>query len=196
MGDRLTELHHGVPVIKGKRFDLAAKKLYELEILEEQGRLMELPRNHEYVRILEILRDYWLTEKEELEVEVIMKFKHANGETQEKCVTWHNPNYPVSRKPDLISARELLTKPILIDANGLVRDMKDWQGDIHDNEYDAKKYDFVFERIYEIVNEQPIAYDMDKVAEQLKWYLDTNEERGVVYIPKFVIEEIVKGGAE
>ena len=40
--EKLTELHHGVPVIKGKRFDLAAKKLYELEVLEEQGRLIEV----------------------------------------------------------------------------------------------------------------------------------------------------------
>lgn len=30
-----------------------------------------------------------------------------------------------------------------------------------------------------------------KVIEDLKYYLDTNEENGVVYIPKFVIEKIV-----
>lgn len=35
--DKLTELHHGVPVIKGKRFDLAAKKLYEYESKLELG---------------------------------------------------------------------------------------------------------------------------------------------------------------
>ena len=35
--DKLTELHNGVPVIKGKRFDLAAKKLYEYESKLEQG---------------------------------------------------------------------------------------------------------------------------------------------------------------
>ena len=30
-----------------------------------------------------------------------------------------------------------------------------------------------------------------KVIKDLKYYLDTNEENGVVYIPKFVIEKIV-----
>lgn len=30
-----------------------------------------------------------------------------------------------------------------------------------------------------------------KVVEDLKYYLDTNEENGVVYIPKFVVEKIV-----
>lgn len=30
-----------------------------------------------------------------------------------------------------------------------------------------------------------------KVVKDLKYYLDTNEENGVVYIPKFVIEKMV-----
>ena len=41
------------------------------------------------------------------------------------------------------------------------------------------------------------------IKDDLKFYLDTNEEMGVVYIPKFVIEkvlnkfeEIMKEGAE
>ena len=32
---------------------------------------------------------------------------------------------------------------------------------------------------------------VNKVIKDLKYYLDTNEENGVVYIPKFVIEKIV-----
>ena len=32
-------------------------------------------------------------------------------------------------------------------------EIMDWQTDIHDNEYDAKSHDFVFERIYEIIDE-------------------------------------------
>lgn len=32
-------------------------------------------------------------------------------------------------------------------------EIKDWQTDIHDNEYDAEKHDFVFERIFEIIDE-------------------------------------------
>ncbi len=31
-------------------------------------------------------------------------------------------------------------------------EIKGWQDDIHDNEYDADKYDFVFERIFEIID--------------------------------------------
>ena len=43
----------------------------------------------------------------------------------------------------------------MIDERKLIEDIKGWQEDIHDNEYDAKKYDFVFERIYEMAEEQP-----------------------------------------
>ena len=32
-------------------------------------------------------------------------------------------------------------------------EIMDWQTDIHYNEYDAASYDFVFERIYEIIDE-------------------------------------------
>ena len=31
-------------------------------------------------------------------------------------------------------------------------EIEDWQTDIHDNEYDAKEHDFVFERIFEIID--------------------------------------------
>lgn len=31
-------------------------------------------------------------------------------------------------------------------------EIKDWQTDIHDNEYDAESHDFVFERVYEIMD--------------------------------------------
>ena len=33
--------------------------------------------------------------------------------------------------------------------------------------------------------------EQEKIKKDLKYYLDTNEENGVVYIPKFVIEKIV-----
>lgn len=32
-------------------------------------------------------------------------------------------------------------------------EITDWQIDIHDNEHDAETHDFVFERIYEILDE-------------------------------------------
>ena len=34
-----------------------------------------------------------------------------------------------------------------------VKEIRDWQIDIQDNEHDADKFDFVFERIYEIAEE-------------------------------------------
>ena len=34
---------------------------------------------------------------------------------------------------------------------------------------------------------------MRKIIKDMKYYLDANEEDGVVYIPKFVIEEIAYG---
>ncbi len=47
--------------------------------------------SNEYKRIIEILDDYWLTEKDEKFVRVEMYFQHSNGEQQSKCITWHNP---------------------------------------------------------------------------------------------------------
>ena len=34
--------------------------------------------------------------------------------------------------------------------------------------------------------------NIDKVRKDLKYYLDTNEELGVVYIPKFIVEKMIK----
>ena len=39
----------------------------------------------------------------------------------------------------------------VVDLDKLTREIKDWHQDIHDNEYNAHKFDFVFERIYEIL---------------------------------------------
>lgn len=50
-------------------------------------------RDCKYLRIMEILNDYWLTEPDELKVRVRMDFVKANGEIQSKCLLWTNPNY-------------------------------------------------------------------------------------------------------
>lgn len=34
--------------------------------------------------------------------------------------------------------------------------------------------------------------NIDKIQRDLKYYLDTNEELGVVYIPKFIVEKMIK----
>lgn len=41
-------------------------------------------------------------------------------------------------------------EPIL---DKLRAEIMDWQTDIHDNEYDAKSHDFVFEGIHEVIDE-------------------------------------------
>ena len=38
-----------------------------------------------------------------------------------------------------------------------------------------------------------ISEELYEIKKELEHYLDTNEEKGVVYIPKFVIEKIVHG---
>lgn len=40
--------------------------------------------------------------------------------------------------------------------------------------------------------------EIEKIKYNLKYYLENNEENGVVYIPKFVIDnlELLKGGAD
>ena len=43
-----------------------------------------------YKRILEVLNDYWLSEKNEAGVRVEMRFVHRNGDTQVKNVSWFN----------------------------------------------------------------------------------------------------------
>lgn len=58
-------------------------------------------------------------------------------------------------------------------------------------EYDQGVETGVFHMVDELEN-LPII-DVDKIISDLKYYLDTNEENGVVYIPKFVIERIVYG---
>lgn len=37
--------------------------------------------------------------------------------------------------------------------NKVKTEIKNWQGDIHDNIYDADEFDFVFERIFDIIAE-------------------------------------------
>ena len=44
---------------------------------------------------------------------------------------------------------EIQTKTI----DEFAKEIRDWQIDIQDNEHDAAKFDFVFERIYEIAEE-------------------------------------------
>lgn len=47
---------------------------------------------YEYQRILDILNDYWLTEKDEYEVKVTLQFTKADGQEQEKYIVWRNPD--------------------------------------------------------------------------------------------------------
>lgn len=75
-----------------------------------------------YKRILEIMYDYWLTEKDEFRVRVSLDFIKANGETQTKQITWQNPNYYCDAQPKTF-------KECVIDAGELfaMSDYELWQ---------------------------------------------------------------------
>ena len=62
----------------------------------------------EYQRILEILHDYWLSEPDEKLVTVSMYFEHADGQTQEKQITWRNPKSTDPEGPCFMTMREIL----------------------------------------------------------------------------------------
>lgn len=63
--------------------------------------------SYPYIRIQEILDDYWLSEPDELKVRVRMDFIKADGQTQSKCITWFNPNYKSTRPLQVISLSEI-----------------------------------------------------------------------------------------
>lgn len=56
MGDKLTEYHNGVAVIKGKRFDLAAEKLARIEVLIENWKAEAERDPHSYLHLGFIVR--------------------------------------------------------------------------------------------------------------------------------------------
>lgn len=57
-----------------------------------------------------------------------------------------------------------------------------------------KTAEFCFEDVMsdalDLINSQKA--EIEKIKIDLKYYLDNNEENGVVYIPKFVIDDLVK----
>ena len=68
----------------------------------------------EYQRILEILHDYWLSEPDEKLVTVSMYFEHADGQTQEKQITWRNPEISDAdpEGPFFMTMREILDEDL------------------------------------------------------------------------------------
>ena len=72
----------------------------------------------------------------------------AEGDTligKYQAITALDDLQPVTPQQKKSDESELLDK--------IKAEIKDWQMDIHDNEYNAEKHDFVFERIYEIIDE-------------------------------------------
>lgn len=43
------------------------------------------------------------------------------------------------------------------------------------------------------VENDKLRAELEQVKQNLKYYLEVNEENGVVYIPKFMIEKMVRG---
>lgn len=101
-----------------------------------------------------------------------------------------------------------MNKPRLIDANALLRHLSDWwlsetpSGEVTviNNIVQKTPTNEIIEECIKAVEEQPTAYNIDKVVEQLeecsvnycKEY-DYAEDENVLYLPDAI--EIVKGGA-
>ena len=74
-----------------------------------------------------------------------------------------------------------------------------WQkekGELHYPDFDE-----IYRRYFEqqemidalIAGQETLQKHFADKMDNLKWWLDTNEENGVVYIPKFAVEKIVRG---
>lgn len=48
----------------------------------------------------------------------------------------------------------------------------------------------ILKNVLNLINRQKA--EIEKIKIKLKYYLETNEENGVVYIPKFIIDNLVK----
>ena len=77
-----------------------------------RGKITERKQSAAYQAIIRNLYEYWLSEPDELKVEVAMRFTHKDGRTQEKLITWKNPDQYAGKPPRLqqISAAELMKK--------------------------------------------------------------------------------------
>ena len=62
----------------------------------------------QYKRILEILDDYWITEKDETFVQIVMHFAKGDKE-QHKTIAWFNPKLipDIDADPDIPSLDEI-----------------------------------------------------------------------------------------
>ena len=56
----------------------------------EEGTKQKRMKSWQYVRIMELLEDYWLTEPDEESIRVDMYFRHKNGQEQWKSIAWDN----------------------------------------------------------------------------------------------------------
>ena len=83
--------------------------------------MIDVPKNifnygwgkcYDFRRVLQILWDYWISEKDEEYVYIEMHFRHKNGMEQEKVIQWINPNVENSDKynkpPKVWDANELI----------------------------------------------------------------------------------------
>lgn len=84
---------------------------------------------HEYMRILESLDAYWLTEKDEKFVCVTMYFEHADGQYQEKTIRWTNPKYKTGNSAVPVRASEVLDI-VGMDSGGALQLHRDQDGNV------------------------------------------------------------------
>lgn len=102
----------------GRKFIIASEEMCELfqEMLkgknnEEFQDEKYWDDTYEYHRVLELLHDYWLTEKDEAFVKINMEFRHADGQEQFKCIRWQNPNIDLKKTKQTIKIPSLKKLP-------------------------------------------------------------------------------------
>lgn len=96
-------------------------------------------------------------------VEAIAYFIDSNERIISVAKDENRYNYETQQIEDVFMRKDFEAKDIAIKAleqepihdilDKIRVEITDWQNDIHDNEYDAEKHDFVFERIFEIFDE-------------------------------------------
>lgn len=78
----------------------------------------------------------------------------------------------------------------IVDIEEVLREHTDYKYFSGHQEYDDGVETGVFYMVDELEN-LPVL-DIDKIIKDLKYYLNVNEEKGVVYIPKFVVEKLIR----
>ncbi len=96
-----------------------------------------------------------LIKRKDSEIDILIRKKETlRDEIAEQQAEVERLNKEVDRLSQVVMYHDgQIADAIKEFAERLEKEIIFWQDDIHTNEYDCHKYDFVFERIYEIIKE-------------------------------------------